>query len=662
MAQAVRQIVFQAMRPARKFLKKSIAATRRALEQLEELYEILSRRMEPLGRDRESSGVGYEPDIEVQDKYLKFTGAQWRHFKLAPKISILLPVYKVRVQYLQEALASIAMQTYPNWEVCVVDDASNDPEINRAIATFKAKYPGQVHHRVNPRNLHISATSNACLEMATGDLCALLDHDDRLYPNALFEIVRYANLHPDAEVFYTDEIVVQADGTPMGGPFFKPAWSPVLNLQTNYCAHLCAYKTSLLRKIGGFRTGFEGSQDHDLIMRASEQAQMPPVHIPFCTYQWRVHPQSTASSIDAKPYAAVNGIKAVTEACQRRGLPPVKVDYNSHTYHYDLKFEIQGQPLVSIIIPTRNQLPVVRACVESILQKSTWQNLEIIIVDNGSDDPATLAWLQSASSLKRPGINAISATSPVCRVIRDDGPFNFAHLNNLGAAASTGEYLVLLNNDVEVIAPDWIEAMLQYAQMRDIGAVGAQLLYADGSVQHAGGLLLGDWIAGHACRKLRPGDRTYIDALVTTRECSFVTAACLMVARAKFDSVGGLEAAFLPNGFGDVDFCLSLARRGLRHVYVPGAVLYHFESKARGRAIETFERIVVKSRWSKSLSLDPYLNPNLKRGEGYTPDPNFSVAMLGAKALNHRVNQLASEIFDAPRHAGTVTARAPSRI
>jgi GT2 family glycosyltransferase len=436
----------------------------------------------------------------------------------------------------------------------------------------------------------------------------------------------------------------------MGGPFFKPAWSPVLNLQTNYCAHLCAYKTTLLRQIGGFRTGYEGSQDHDLIMRASEQAKIPPVHIPFCTYQWRVHPQSTASSIDAKPYAATNGIKAVEDACRRRGLPPVKATYNANTYHYDLEFEIAGNPLVSIIIPTRNNLKVLKACVESVLNKSTWKNIEIIIVDNGSDDPETLAWLaKAASDLK-------------CRVIRDDGPFNFAHLNNLGAAAARGEYLVLLNNDIEVIAPGWIEAMLQYAQMQGIGCVGAQLLYEDGTVQHAGGLLLGDWIAGHACRKLRPGDRTYIDALATVRECSFVTAACLMVARAKFNAVGGLEAAFLPNGYGDVDFCLSLGAKGFRHVYVPQAVLYHYESKSRGRAIETFERMEIKSRWAKALSLDPYLNPNFKREEGYLVDRDFPLAMLGGKDFNHRIRKETRVIFAGDLQVTPVTAGVTNQI
>jgi GT2 family glycosyltransferase len=281
---------------------------------------------------------------------------------------------------------------------------------------------------------------------------------------------------------------------------------------------------------------------------------------------------------------------------------------------------------------------VVKACVESILEKSTWQNLEIIIVDNGSDDPATLAWLGSLAQLKRAGRQA-------CRVVLDDGPFNFGHLNNLGAAAASGDYLVLLNNDVEVISPGWIEEMLQYAQMKDIGAVGARLLYQDGTIQHAGGLLLGDWIAGHACRKLTQDDRTYIDAIATVRECSFVTAACLMIARAKFDAVGGLEAAFLPNGYGDIDFCLSLTQKGWRSIYVPGATLYHYESKSRGRAIETFERIEIKSRWAKALSLDPYLNPNFMREETYVIDRDFPQAALGARDLNHQIRQKTTALF-----------------
>ena len=632
-----RRFVFNwILRPARKIIHIATKFVDRTQQPLADRYRSFCESMELFDVDNQLTTSGAGGSGSVQQRYVAATKYQWKFFKIQPKISILLPVYKVAPRFLEEALASVALQTYPNWEVCIVDDASGDPALDAVIKKFIAAHPNRVQYASNSVNLHISATSNECLRMASGDWCALLDHDDRLYPNALFEFVRFMNLHPNAEVFFSDEIVVREDGQALGQPFFKPAWSPLLNLQVNYCAHLCAYKTDLIRRIGGFRVGFEGSQDHDLIMRASETAAEPPVHIPFCVYQWRVHPQSTASSITAKPYAAENGIKAVLEACARRGLPPATATYNGKTFHYDLKFDIHDSPKISIIIPTRNNLPLLRACVESIYAKSTWPNFEILIVDNASDDPACLDWLreQEASS-------ANAATTKIS-VIRDEHDFNFAHLNNLGAQAATGEYLILLNNDTAVISGDWIEQMLQFAQIKEVGCVGARLLYEDGTIQHAGGILTGEKMGNHSCKTLAASDRRYMDAIATSRECSFVTGACLMIARDKYLEVAGLEEAFVPNGFGDVDLCLRLSSQGLRHVYAANAILSHFESKSRGKSVETFERFYMMSRWSNALNLDPYLNMNLARDEFFQPDRNWPTTILRD---NHFAKMIAESKF-----------------
>ncbi len=622
------------LRPIRKILFKLKTLVRDSEIPLEQNYIKFCDLMEVFDTRNLLSTAGAGGSGSIQQRYLETTRHQWQFFDFTPKFSILLPVYKVSPKYLREALASIALQTYPNWEVCIVDDASNSPELTSVINGFSEKYPEKVKFSTNLTNRHISYTSNECLKQATGEWCVLLDHDDRLYPNALFEILRFINLTPHMSVFYSDEVVIREDGQTLGQTFFKPGWSPILNLQTNYCAHLCAYRTSLIRQIGGFRVGYEGSQDHDLIMRAADESKIPPVHVPFCLYQWRVHPQSTASSINAKPYAAENGIKAVVDTCKRRGLPLVGADYNSKTFHYDLQFQVLGQPRVSIMIPTRNQFELLKRCVDSILFKSSWQNLEIIVVDNGTDDRACLDWLDVMSSQKK------------LKVVRDDRGFNFAALNNLAAKQANGEYLVLLNNDTEVVSPSWIEDMLQYAQMQDVGCVGARLLYEDGTIQHAGGVLTGYNIANHAFKKLSETDRRYIDAIVTTRECSFVTGACLMIKRSKYLAADGLNEAFIPNGYGDVDLCLRLTKDyGFKHIYAAKAVLRHYESKSRGKSVETFERLYMLQKWAQDLCLDPFLNFNLARDEFFESDHNWHTTVLKDRHFGTMLSDTVAEIF-----------------
>ncbi len=632
---ASKKLVFRfLLRPIRKVLYFSVHFIHTSVIPIGDTYRRFCEFMESFDVDNVLSTSGAGGSGSVQTRYLETTKYQWQFFKDKPKISILVPVYKVETRYLEEALASVALQTYPNWEVCIVDDASGRPEIDSVIKKFSNRFPDRVKYSVNPINMHISHTSNECLNKATGEWCALLDHDDRLYPNALFEMVRFINLEPDADVFFSDEVVIREDGAILGKPFFKPGWSPLLNLQVNYCAHLCVYRTSHIKGIGGFRVGYEGSQDHDLIMRAADASQRDPVHVPYCLYQWRVHPQSTASSIAAKPYAAENGLKAVIETCGRRNLPPVRGSYNSKTFHYDLSFAILGDPKVSIVIPTRNQLGLLRQCVESILSKSSWKNFEIIIVDNGSTDTDCLDWLKSVTSLGK------------VSVLRDDRDFNFAALNNLGVRCAKGDFVVLLNNDTEVLTSDWMEQMLQYAQMIGVGCVGARLLYEDGTIQHAGGILTGEKMANHACKKLPESDRRYMDAIVTPRECSFVTGACLMIAKSKYLDAGGLEESFVPNGYGDVELCLRLsATQGLKHVYAANAVLKHFESKSRGKSVETFERYYMLSRWSNKLNLDPYLNMNLERDEFFENDRHWVTSMPRDRHFFEMVSHEVKQIF-----------------
>lgn len=529
-----------------------------------------------------------------------------------PKISVLVPLYKVEPRYFEETLQSIGIQLYPNWEVCVVDDRSGMGELADIVHRFEKDHPGKVKFAVNEQNSHISLTSNACLSLASGDYIALLDHDDRLYPNALAEMVRFINLHDCPDVLYSDERNIEADGALRHEVYFKPDWSPFMHLCMNYTTHLSVYRTSILREIGGFRKGFEGSQDHDLMLRVVETTKKPVVHVPLCLYQWRAHPLSTAHSVSAKPYAAIAGEKAVAEHLARRGRP-AKVEWEKETAHYRLTFSLpEPHPLVSILIPARDKAHLTRACVESISRKTTYSNYEVVLVDNSSTEPETFA-LYEAFAKKLGGR---------FRLLSDNGPFNFARLNNHAVAAAKGDYVVLLNNDTEVLTPQWIEEMLMVGQFPEVGAVGAQLLYPNGAIQHGGVLLTDRLIAQHAGIGLPKHVPLYCNQLKTLHEVSAVTAACLFISKKKFEEVGGLDERWVPNGYGDIDLCLRLRAKGYSHLYTPYAELVHHESPSRRVSIETFERQYMIAKYGHSLMNDPYLNPNLRRNPYYDFDPD----------------------------------------
>lgn len=564
-----------------------------------------------------------DPDLDAIELHARMLRSYYDHLRkhvatlpLQPTISILVPVYRPDPAYLREALASIALQVYPQWQACIVDDASGDPAVTAVIEEFRATYPDRVKVAVHEVNQHISATSNTALALADGDYVALLDHDDRLYPQALAEVVKAINTNQqltgsEPEVMYSDERVVGPEGELFYNSWFKPGWSWYLHLSTNYTNHFTVYRRALLVAIGGFRVGFEGAQDHDLMLRAVDAAETPVLQIPLVLYQWRSHPGSTAGEEggEAKPYSRINGMRAVQEAAARHG-KTVEVDIDPFTDHYRLSFSLpEPRPRVSVVIPTKDRPDLVRGCVSSIFERSTYPDIEVVLVDNGSTDPRTVAYYEQ-----------LQASEHQVRVVFDPEYFNFARLNNTGARAASGEYLVLLNNDTEVVAPDWIEQMLMYAQFDDVGAVGAKLLYPDQRIQHAGIVGVGAHIADHTAMTI-PNDHHFLmDLPHVVHEAVAVTGAAVMVKASDYAEVGGLDERFVPNGYGDVDFCLRLRALGKSVVYTPYAVLIHYESVSRRRNVELSETQYMRNRWGAELLNDPYLNPNLVRGGQYNQD------------------------------------------
>ena len=525
---------------------------------------------------------------------------------LRPRFSVVMPVYEPPEQFLREAIESVLAQVYRDWELCVVDDASPSAYVRRVIEEYAA-----VDDRIKPvlreRNGHIAAASNSGLEVATGEFVALLDHDDVLAPDALFECALVVNRHPDVDVIYSDEDKIDEKGR-RSLPYFKPDWSPDSLLARNYISHLGVYRRSVMADAHGFREGFEGSQDYDLLLRITERTQRVE-HIPRVLYHWRAHAESTAGTRDQKGYAISAGARAIAEALERRGEPGrVDVDENRPGI-YTVRYALQRPGRVSIVMPTRDHGDDVDRALRSIFERSTYADFEVVLLDNGSRDPASLRIFAAWAAREKERV----------RVVPYDVPFNFSAINNYAVAKATGAYLLFLNNDTEVISPDWLEAMLEQAQRPSIGAVGAKLLYGDGTVQHAGVVVGLGGVAGHSHKYYAGGEPGYFYTLQTVNNFSAVTAACLMLRRAVFDEVGGFDDQ-LAIAFNDVDFCLRIREAGYRNVYLPHVELYHHESKSRGledtpekQARFLQEQRVMHARWSTDVVPDPYYNVNLTR-------------------------------------------------
>lgn len=524
--------------------------------------------------------------------------ARWRQ---QPQISIIMPVYNVDSRWLTAAIQSVMQQFYSNWELCIADDCSTRPE---TLAVLRQIVEPRCKVVFLETNQGIAEASNAALALANGEYIAFLDHDDEITPDALYYTVKAINDH-NPDLLYSDEDKVSLDGH-FEDPHFKPDYSPDLILSINYICHLSIYRKSVLDKAGSFRTGFDGSQDHDLILRVLDHAQKIH-HIPRVLYHWRKIPGSTAAKYDSKNYAWEAGRRAIEETLQRRGIDG-QVLLGQHPGTYRVKRALKKQPLISVIIPFRDHPELLRQCLDSILEKTTYQNLEILGISNGSVDPQTFKVMEH-----------YRVADQRIRFLQHDIPFNYAAINNFATSQANGEHLLLLNNDITIITPDWVEALLEHSQRPEVGAVGAKLYYPDDSIQH-GGVIIGiGGIAGHSHKYAQRQESGYFARLHLIQNLSAVTAACLMIKKALYQTIGGLDEQNLAIAFNDVDFCLRLREKGYLNIFTPYCELYHHESKTRGhedtpQKKQRFAREIAYMRKRHATILrdgDPYYNVNL---------------------------------------------------
>ncbi|MBW4543427.1 MAG: glycosyltransferase [Symplocastrum torsivum CPER-KK1] len=527
-------------------------------------------------------------------------------FTNKPVISIIMPVFNTAERFLREAIESVLTQVYPYWELCIADDASTQPHVRAVLEEYRAK-DSRIKVAFREQNGHIAQASNSAIELATGEFLSLLDHDDLLTPDALYEVALLLNRHPEADMIYSDEDKVD-EHNQFCLPFFKPDWCPDSFLSRMYTCHLGTYRRSLVTEIGGFRVGYEGSQDYDLVLRVTEKTEKI-FHIPKILYHWRVHPESASSGAEAKPYAYIAAEKALTDALSRRGEKGVISGTPGYMGLYVTRYKIENHKLVSIIIPTKDLGETLNKCLKSIFEKSVYPKYEVIVIDNGSTEDHTTKV-----------INFWETHEPSrFRCYKLDIPFNFSKINNYAVTQAKGEYILLLNNDIEVVTPDWIDAMVEQAQRPSIGAVGGLLLYPDNSIQHAGIVLGIGGVASHSHKKLPSIYPGYGGQVITINNYSAITGACLMCRREVYERVGGFEEK-LAVAYNDVDFCLKLVEKGYRNIYLPHVVLYHHESKSRGHE-DTPEKLArlakeaeyMQTKWSKILKDDPCYNPNLTR-------------------------------------------------
>ncbi len=518
-----------------------------------------------------------------------------------PRFSIVTPVYDPPEAVLRAMLRSVTGQANPDWELCLVDDASPSPHVARVLAEAADRDP-RIRIQRRGANGGIVAASNDGLAMATGEFVVLLDHDDELHPDALTLIGQALDAVPEADYLYSDEDKIDEAGN-RSGPFFKPDWSPERFRTQMYTCHVSVLRRTLVEEVGGFDERFEGSQDWDLVLRVTERARQV-VHVPHVLYHWRMLATSTAAGGEAaKPYAYDAGTRAIQAHCDRIGFPGTAAHSDEYPGVYHLRPALTERPLVSIVIPTRGSTREVRTqetvlvthCVRSLFADSTYDNFEVVVVADTTMDRAI------ADELREVG-------GPRLRMVDYDLPFNFSDKVNVGALKSHGEHLLMLNDDMEVVTPDWIERLLMYSTFPGIGAVGGHLVFGDGRLQHVGVMLRGG-LPGHLYRGFSGDYGGYANTVRVANNYSAVTGACLMTPRATFDQVGGLSSQF-PLSFNDVDFCLKVRAIGQRVVYDPDTVLFHFESSSRSPDVSQWELELLLDRWYHVAQHDPYDNPN----------------------------------------------------
>jgi GT2 family glycosyltransferase len=600
-------------------LAKTLRRARRTLAQSgpRELLRDINARTHALARD--GSKLVYAGWINSFDRLsdTDIVAIQKATTQLAyrPLLSVLMPVYNTDERWLRAAIESVQNQLYSEWELCIADDCSTNGRVRELLREIAAK-DRRIKLVFRQVNGHISAASNSALALASGEFVVLLDHDDVLPRQALLAVVCELNRHPDADILYSDEDKIDEKGRRFD-PYFKSDWNPELFYGQNMISHLGVYRREIMERVGGFREGYEGSQDYDLALRVVEHTQPRKIrHIPHILYHWRAIPGSAALAPDEKTYARAAARRAVQEHFDRIGLRAMCEPAPRAPSHHRIRYCLPAAlPHVTIIIPTRDRVDLLSRCVESIRSRSTYKAFDILIIDNGSSTPEFQAYSERARRDSR------------ISILRIDEPFNFSRLNNLGAAQARGELLCFLNNDTEVISPDWLEEMVSLAGREEIGAVGATLYHPDDTIQHAGITLGLGGIAAHRYRGLPRGEAGTAGLLALTQAVSAVSAACLMVRKSVFDEVGGFDEA-LAVAYNDVDFCLRLGGRGLRNVWTPFAELYHFESATRGADVrgEARTRLLaeaqaVRQRWRGVLGADPYFNPNLSLER-----PDFALA------------------------------------
>lgn len=564
---------------------------------LKEFWIRLHERFEP---EEVPYGPWYEayiPDEETLEKQRK------KKFKNPLLFSIVVPAYRTPGLFLRQMMDSLRNQTYENWELCIANGSPDDQEMGKILQEYTRR-DSRIRVKNLSENLGISENTNAAFAMAGGDFVGLLDHDDLLAPNALFEVMSALEKNPNADVAYTDEDKVTTDLDEYFQPHLKPDFNLDLLRSNNYICHFFVVRRSIVEKTGGFRKEYDGAQDYDFIFRCVEQAEKV-IHVPEILYHWRTHKASTADNPASKMYAFEAGRRAIEAHLERTGVKGT-VSHTKDFGFYRVTYPVEGNPLVSVIIPNKDEKETLKACIRSIFEKTTYDNYEIIIVENNSTTDEIFACYKEL------------AKDPRIRLLRWKKEFNYSAINNFGASHAKGEYLLFLNNDVTVITPEWMSEMLGVCQRKEVGAVGVKLLYPDNTIQHAGCVVGIGGIAGHMFVDM-PASRTgYLHKASLLQDMSAVTAACMMMKKSVFDQVGGFTEE-LSVAFNDVDLCLKTNQAGYLVVYDPYAMLYHMESKTRGAEdnkdkVRRFQTEIeyIRCHWLDILrNGDPYYNKNL---------------------------------------------------
>ncbi len=576
------------------------------------------RRVRNLGGPRGIARKLRQKKIEAQAKKLHGTASfptpeqterqKNTKFDNMVKISILVPLYNTPINFLDEMLMSVVNQTYQNWELCLADGSDKEHDyVGIRCQEYLAKDKRIVYKKLAV-NEGISGNTNECYAMATGEYIGLFDHDDVLHPAALYEYVKVIN-EQGADYIYCDETTFKGDSiNNMITLHFKPDFAPDNLRANNYICHFSVFSRKLLEGTELFRSGFDGSQDHDMILRLTANAKKV-VHVPKLLYYWRSHKASTASDISAKPYAIAAAKGAVADHLTRCGFKNFAIkSTRAFDTIFEIRYEIQSEDKISILIPNKDHIEDLRRCIDSIQARSTYENYEIVIIENNSENKETFDYYQTLEKQDK------------ITVVTYKGEFNYSRINNFGAGYANGKYLLLLNNDTQVISMNWLEAMLMYAQRPDVGAVGAKLYYGDRTIQHAGVVVgLGEHrTAGHTHYKINYDNLGYMGKLCYAQNVSAVTGACMMVKKSIYDALGGLDETFAV-ALNDVDFCLRIREKGYLNVFTPFAELYHFESASRGIDVvdETKakryeeESALFRERWKELLAKgDPYYNRN----------------------------------------------------